>query len=140
MSDYLVPCHPYGDKHPKQMGFEVNIVALIAHVFTLLTLVDHDCFRKLTQDIDPHICPVERSKLSRSLIPTKKQLVEKSVIERLAEVKAVVISYDLWISCKTEEIFSLMVHYCTGWERKNTHIGMTSTTANGGVSLSLSVM
>ena len=26
-SDYLVPCHPYGDKYPKQREFEVNIVA-----------------------------------------------------------------------------------------------------------------
>ena len=35
-SYYLVPCHPYGDKHPKQREFEVNIVALMSHVFTLL--------------------------------------------------------------------------------------------------------
>ena len=66
--------------------------------------------------------------------------MEKSVIERLAKVKAVVISYDLWMSRKTEEIFSLTAHYCTGQERKNTHIGMPSTTATDGVSLSLSVM
>ena len=59
-SDYLVPCHPYGDKHPKQKEFEVNIVAFMEHVFTLLLLVDHDCFRKLTQDIDPRLCPVGR--------------------------------------------------------------------------------
>ena len=63
---------------------------------------------------DPPFCPVGISKLSRSLIPTKKQLVEKSVIERLEEVKAIVISYDLWMSRKTEEIFLLMAHYCTG--------------------------
>ena len=88
LSDYLFPCHPYGDKNPKQKEFEVNIVALMAHVFTPLLLVDHDCFRKLTQDLDPRLRPFRRSKLSRSLIPTKKKLVEKSVIERLAEVKA----------------------------------------------------
>ena len=76
----------------------------------------------------------------RSLIPTKKQLVEKSFIERLAKVKAAVISYDLWISRKTDEIFLLTAHYCTGRERENTNIGMTSTTATDGVSLSLSVM
>ena len=45
LSDYLVTCHPYGDKHTKQREFEVNIVALMAHVFTSLSLVDHDCFR-----------------------------------------------------------------------------------------------
>ena len=66
--------------------------------------------------------------------------MEKFIIERLAEVKALVISYDLWTSRKTEEIFSLTSHYCTGQERKNTHIGMPSTTATDCVSLSLSVM
>ena len=83
----------------------------MAHAFTLLSLVDHDCFRKLTHDIDPRLRPVGRSKLLRSLIPTKNQLVDKSVIKSLAEVKAVVTSYDLWMSRKTEEIFSLTLHY-----------------------------
>ena len=77
-----------------------------------LLLVDHDCFRKFTQDLEPRLCPVGRSKLSQSLIHTEKKLVEKSVIERLAEVKAVVISYDLWMRIKTEEMFSLRAHYC----------------------------
>ena len=58
----------------------------------------------------------------------------------MAEVKALVISYDLWMSRKTDEFFSLTAHYCTGRERKNTHIGMPYTTASDGVSLSLSVM
>ena len=80
---------------------------MMAHAFTSLSLVGHDCFRKLTQDIDPRLCPVGQSELSQSLIPTKKKFVEKSVIERLAEVKAVVISYDLWMSRKTEKISHL---------------------------------
>ena len=80
------------------------------HLFKFLSLVDHDFFRKLTQDLDPRLRPVGRSKLSRSLIPTKKQLVEKSVIERLAKLKSVVISYDLWMSLKTEEFLSLTAH------------------------------
>ena len=74
LSNYLLPCHPYGDKHPKQRDFEVNIVALMEHAFTSLSLVDHDCFCKLTQDLDPHLCTVGRSKLLRSLIPTKKEV------------------------------------------------------------------
>ena len=112
----------------------------MAHVFTLLSLVDHDFFRKLTQDIDPRLHPVGRSKMSRSLIPTEDQLVEKSVIKRLAKVKAVVISYDLWMSHKTEEVLSLKEHYCTGPKRKNNHIGMPSNTATDGVYLYSSVM
>ena len=78
--------------------------------------------------------------MSHSLIPTENQLAEKSVIERLAKVKYVAISYDLRMSRNTEEIFSLTVKYCTGPERNNTHIGIPYTTANDGVSLSLYIM
>ena len=59
-SDYPVPCHPYGDRHAKHKESEVNIVALMAHAFTSLLLVDHDCFRNLTQDLDQHLYPVGR--------------------------------------------------------------------------------
>ena len=41
-SDYLLLCHPYVDNHTKQRKFEVNIVTLMAHAFTLMSLVDHD--------------------------------------------------------------------------------------------------
>ena len=44
------------------------------------------------------------------------------------------------MSRKTEEIFSLTAHYCISQERKNTHLGMPSTTDTDGVFLSLSVM
>ena len=81
-----------------------------------------------------------RSKLSQSLVPTEKQSVGRSVIERLATLKGEVINYNLYMSLNTKGIFSLTAHYCTGPERKNTHIGMTCTTATDGVSLSLSVM
>ena len=90
--DYLLPYHPYGDNHPKQREFEVNGVAFMLHVFTSLPLVDHDCFRKLTQHLGPRLHPSGRSKMSRSIIPTENQLVDKYVIERLEKVKAVVIS------------------------------------------------
>ena len=66
--------------------------------------------------------------------------MERSLIERLVKVKVKLISYDLWMSRKMEEIFYLTVHYCTGPDKNNTHIRILSTTANDGVSLSKSVM
>ena len=58
-----------------------------------------------------------------SLIPTENQFVEKSVIERLEKVKAVVTSYDLWMSRKMEKMFSLTAQYCTGPEKKTLTLG-----------------
>ena len=110
------------------------------HAFKSLLLVDHDCFRSLTQHLYSRLQPVGVSKVSCSLIPIEKQLVERSVVKRLEKVKAVVISYDLCMSCKVEKSFSLTTHYFTGPERKNTHIRMTSSTATDYVSLFLSIM
>ena len=104
-SHYLLPCHPYGDNTPKKREF-----AFMEHAFTSLSLVEHDCFHKMTQDLNPWLQPVRRSKLPRSLIPTEKKSVERSVIERVAKVKAVVISYNLCMSCNIEENFLLTGH------------------------------
>ena len=58
LSDYLLPCHFYGDNNPNQREFEGNSVALMADEFTLLWLLDQDCFCKLTQDLGPGLYPV----------------------------------------------------------------------------------
>ena len=104
LSDYFLPFHPYGHNHTNQKKFEVNSVALMAHAFTSLLLVDHDFFCKMTQDLDPRLQPVGISKLLQSLTHTANNLLERSVIERLAKVKAVVTRYDLWMSQNMEEI------------------------------------
>ena len=66
--------------------------------------------------------------------------MERSVIDRLEKLKAVVISYNLWVSRKTEEIFSLTARYFNGSDINKNFVGMPSTTDNGGVSLSKSVL
>ena len=58
LSDYLLPCHFYGDNNPNQMEFEGNSVALMSDEFTSLWLMDQDCFCKLTQDLGPRLHPV----------------------------------------------------------------------------------
>ena len=92
-------------------------------------------FCKVTQDIDPHFYPVWRSKMPCSLIPAEAQKVKRYVIERLAQSKAILISYELWMSCKKGYIFSLTAHYCTGPNINTTHIEMPSTIGTDGVSL-----
>ena len=95
----------------------------MVHAFTLLSLVDHYCLSKLNQNLNPWLHPIRWSKLLWSLIPTEKKSAERSIIERLEKVKAIVISYELLMSCKMEEIFLLMAHYCTGPERKKLILG-----------------
>ena len=110
MSDYFLPCHPYGENIPKQREFEGNLVALMTHAFTSVLLVDHECFHKLMQDSNPRLSPVGRSKMSHSLIPKESQLAERSVIGSMFQAKDKVIIYELWMSHKTRENFSLTEH------------------------------
>ena len=66
--------------------------------------------------------------------------MERSVVERLAKIKAIVISYELWMSYKKEEICSLMANYFTVPDRNNSHIVMPYITDTDDVSLSKYVM
>ena len=106
-SYHLLTCHTYGDNHPKQREFEGNFIALMSHEFTSLLLVNHEFFRKLTQDLDPWLRSVGGSKLLRSLIPAENKSLGRSMIESLAQANAILISYNLWMSRKTEEFSSL---------------------------------
>ena len=63
-----------------------------------LSLVDHECFCKMTQDLEPQILPVGLSKMSYSLLPIETKMVERSVVEKLAKIKAIVISYKIWMN------------------------------------------
>ena len=140
ISYYLLSCHPYGDNHPKQSEFDGNVISLMSHVFIFLLLVDHECFRKLTHDINQRLHPGGSSKLLQSIIPTENQSLQRYVIDNLEKGKDVVISYNLWISRKMEKHFPLVEHYCTGPQRNNTHVGMPSTTDTYGVSLYFYIM
>ena len=42
--DYPLPYHNYGDNNLRQRESEGNFFTLMAHVFTLLLLVDHDFY------------------------------------------------------------------------------------------------
>ena len=109
-SDYLLPSHPYGDNHHKKREFGGNIVAFMPHAFTSLSLVENECLRNLTQDINARLCPVGCKKMSRSRTTTENKSVERSMIECLDKVKAKVIRYNLWMSCKTEGSFLVTSH------------------------------
>ena len=55
LSYFFLPCHTYGDNNTKQREFEVNFIDLMAHESTLLSLVEDECLRKMTQDIEPQL-------------------------------------------------------------------------------------
>ena len=55
--------------------------------------------------------------------------------DRLNKCGAVVLTYDLWMSRKNEEIFSMTNHHCEGLKRGFLHIGIPDTTGTYGQSM-----
>jgi hypothetical protein len=111
-----------------------------ALVCTPLLLVEHEAFINLMLKWDPRINMVSRTWLSRNLIPKKTAEIVKNVQDMLTHVPAVSLSYDLWMTHRAEEIFSLDSHYFTGAAKTHTHLGMPwSKGGTDGQSLSVAV-
>ena len=77
----------------------------MAHAYTTILLVEGEAFCRMATHIDLSIRPITRSKLTRDLIPQKLKKIETYVSSLLGGVRCVVISYDLWMSEMTQEIF-----------------------------------
>jgi hypothetical protein len=67
---------------------------------------------------------ISRTRLARNLIPRKTAEIVKSVQDMLTHVPAVSLSYDLWMTHRADEMFSLDSHYITGIDRTHIHLGM----------------
>ena len=94
-----------------------------------------DYFQTLLSYLDPSIKKVSCSFVKRKLIPYQAELLELRVKDHLKSFGAVVLTYDLWMSQKNEEIFSMTSHRCEVLEHGLLHIGMLYTTSTDGRSL-----
>ena len=89
--------------------------------------------------LDPSIQHITRSKLTSYFTRKKLNKAETYVSSLLDGVHCVVISYDLWISNTTQDIFPMTENYTCEHIRENDHIGMPITTSTYGYILSVSV-
>ena len=80
-------------------------MALMSRAYTPLSLVDCREFKKLISSLDPRIFLVSQSRLSRNFITLEYEAVKSDVMKVLNNCPYVVLSFDLWVSVKNEEIF-----------------------------------
>ena len=95
----------YGPNHPHQMEHEDRLVIMMAHTYTPLLLVQGEALHRMVTHLYPSIRPITRSKLTRTRIPHKLKKSETYVYSFLDGVCGVFISYDLWMSNTTQDIF-----------------------------------
>ena len=108
--DWTLQHQRYSKKDRKQLLFEDNLVMLCVKDYLPLSLCESEQFRKTIKDIDARLNPVSRSKLSRTLLPKKKDKVAESVTKRVKSFRCVTLAFDLWMSRAYTEIFSLNAH------------------------------
>ena len=87
------------------MEHEDHLVMMMAHAYTSLLLVEVEVFRRMVTHLDPSIWNITRYKLIRTLIRQKLKKEETYVSSLLDGVHCFFISYDLWMSNMTQEIF-----------------------------------
>jgi len=86
--------------------------------------------------VDPRILPVSRTWLTRKLRPALYDERKNDVSKELQNATCVTLQFDLWMTMKTEEIFSLNANV----GHKNIHLGMpysSGCTAGGALSLAV---
>ena len=109
---------------------------MMTKLFTPLSLLQGDAFRIIVYELEPSIKQVSWSLLQRKLIPDKAESLELQVKDRIDKFEEIVLTYDLWMSQKNEEIFSMTAHHCEGLECAFFHIGVLATTGACGQILS----
>jgi hypothetical protein len=73
--------------------------------------VEHEAYINLIIERDPRLSIISVTWLSRNLIPKTTTEIVKNVQHMLTHVPAVSLSFDLWMSRRADELFSLDGHY-----------------------------
>ena len=79
MANYFIRKKIYGTNHPHQMEHEDQLVMMMSHAYTTLSLVEGESFRRMVTNLDPSIRPITRSKFTRTLITQKFNKAETDV-------------------------------------------------------------
>ena len=117
----------YRPGEPKQMWFYVLLALLISCLHLSFHCVNHPIFKTIFFFADPKLTVPTSKAMQRKHVPNLKKATKKEVRERLRDSLGSASSFDLWMSCKTEDIFSLNVHFLTKdfiWE--TVHLGLVN--------------
>ena len=108
ISGFIIATKKYNKGHTHQASFDENILDFMAKAYTPLSLVDYREFRKLISLLDPCIVPVSRPRISRNVILFKYDAIGSNAMKGLNNCLYVVLSFDLWMSVKNEDIFQCL--------------------------------
>lgn len=141
INTYIHSSRPYRKKSEKQQRYEDSLCRLTAKALTPLALCEITSYREHIWLLDPRMNPVSQLQLTQTLIPEMFTKVQKDAIKLLLHTKCVSLAYDLWMTRKTEEMFSIQAYYKMGNNVYSIiYIGMPhSNSGTSGVQLAVEV-
>jgi hypothetical protein len=91
------------------------------------SIVDNEVFRAFAWFCDATLPFPTRSKLNNDLLPQLRKEIATGIHIGLKSVRGVAVSFDLWMSRKTEDNLSFAIHYITeDWRWQHHHVGIMS--------------
>jgi hypothetical protein len=91
------------------------------------SIVESSVFRAFVWFCDATLPFPTRSKLNNQLLPKLRKEIALGIHRGLKGVRGVAVSFDLWMSRKTEDNLSFDIHYITDdWRWQHKHVGILS--------------
>ena len=91
------------------------------------SIVESAVFKAFVWFCDPTLPFPTRSKLNNDLLPHLRKEIANGIRKGLQSVRGVSVSFDLWMSRKTEDNLSFDIHYITeDWRWQHHHVGILS--------------
>ena len=115
---------PYNPKSHNRLKFEVDTVILFAKTYTPFYIVEWTSFRILIENLDGHITPISRTRLTWKQIQEKVWEIKFTVGTQLAKLNCTCLSFDLLMTQNMENLFSLQDHGMCAWKYEHGHLGM----------------
>ena len=130
----------YNPKSLKLLQFEDDTIIICEEAHTPLSVVERTSFRLFVGNLYGHVTPISRTLLTWKMIPEKVREITVTVGVHLAKFGCICLSFDLWMTCKTEEIFPLQAHEMCACKYEYVHLIISySKVGTDGVNISIPV-
>jgi hypothetical protein len=96
----------------RQKAFERDLLLLLVKDLRPISFVDSPYVRQLILRLDPSVTIPSRREVREKLLPELRRWVNEEYVKpSLSKALGVCISFDLWMSRKTEDLFAVVAHY-----------------------------
>eukprot|EP00918_Siedleckia_nematoides_P100277 GHVU01219208.1.p1 GENE.GHVU01219208.1~~GHVU01219208.1.p1 ORF type:complete len:269 (+),score=26.80 GHVU01219208.1:96-809(+) len=102
---------PYPADHPKQLRLVRSLLLHVCKDLLPLSFVSSPWLTRTLLELDPHATVPSREAITRTLLPAlAAEVAAKYATPALKGSLTVAITFDLWMSCVTKDVFSIIAH------------------------------